>query len=184
MFYSGLKQFLVRRNQGRKNLRSASQCCCSRYATITGTASAPATNQCSEGYANQCPTSSCTCVQVSGAAVGNVVGHPSIAGTGTANLFLTFDDGAATVSAAGNCTPFFGVAELTTTRAGKPSSETLNLNGVSCAPITTANSPILGGFGISKTPTPVNGGKGYGRVSGFLDPSGSVSLKLHGQITE
>ena len=113
-----------------------------------------------------------------------VVGHPSIAGTGTANLFLTFDDGAATVSAAGNCTPFFGVAELTTTRAGKPSSETLNLNGVSCAPITTANSPILGGFGISKAPTPVNGGKGYGKVSGFLDPSGSVSLTLHGSITE
>jgi hypothetical protein len=31
-----------------------------RYATITGTASGPAAGQCTQGYANQCPTSSCT----------------------------------------------------------------------------------------------------------------------------
>ncbi|MGH7972768.1 MAG: hypothetical protein ACREIC_28980, partial [Limisphaerales bacterium] len=134
--------------------------------------------------AAQCPTSSCTCVQVFGATVGVVAGLPNIAGKGSANLFLTIDNGAATVSAAGHCTPFFGVAELTTTRRGKASSETLNLNGVSCSPLTNANSPILGGFGISTTPAPINGGKGFGKVSGFLDPSGNVSLKLHGPITE
>jgi len=157
-----------------------------RYATINGTASAPAANQCSEGYANLCPSGSCTCVQVPGATVGVVTGLPNIAGKGTANLFLTFDNGAATVSAAGKCTPFFGVAELTTTRHLKPSSETLNLNGVSCSPLTPTNSPILGGFGISTTPAPVNGGKGYGKVTGFLDlpGSGSVSLTLRGPITE
>lgn len=157
-----------------------------RYATIVGMASAPATDQCTEGYAAQCPTGSCTCVQVSSATVGVVTGQPNIAGVGTANLFLTFDNGATTVSTAGDCTPFFGVAELTTTRHGKPSSETLNLNGVSCSPLTTANNPILGGFGISTSPSPVNGGKGYGKVSGFLDPTtgGSVSLTLHGPITQ
>jgi hypothetical protein len=152
-----------------------------RYATITGTASGEAAGQCTEGYANQCPTSSCTCVQVSGAVVAAVSGQPNIAGHGTANLFLTFDNGAST---GGDCTPFFGVAELTTRRAGKSVSETLNLNGVSCSPLTTANNPILGGFGISNSPSPVNGGKGFGKVTGFLDPSGSVSLRLHGPITE
>ena len=155
-----------------------------RYATITGTASGPAPNHCTQGYANQCPTSSCTCVQVPNAVVGKVTGKLTIAGAGTANLFLTFDNGLRTVSSGGSCTPFFGVAQLTTTFRGKPSSETLNLNGVNCSPLTTTNSPVLGGFGISKSPAPVNGGKGYGKVSGFLDPSGSVSLTLHGPITE
>jgi len=154
-----------------------------RYATIVGTSSAPASNQCSEGYADQCPTSSCTCVQVSGATVGVVAGEPNIAGRGTAKLFLTFDNGAATVGS-GECTPFFGVAELSTERAGKTSSETLNLNGVSCSPITTANSPILGGFGIATDPKPINGGTGFGKFSGFLDPEGNVSLTLHGPITQ
>jgi hypothetical protein len=155
-----------------------------RYATITGTASAPSGSQCTQGYANLCPSGSCSCVQVPGAVVGRVSGKPAIDGTGTADLFLTFDNGAATVSAAGDCTPFFGIARLTTTRLGSPSSETLNLNGVHCAPITTADSPILGGFGIATSPAPVNGGKGYGKVNGFLDPSGSLSLTLHGLITE
>lgn len=72
-----------------------------RYATITGTAGASSPGACSEGYADQCPTSSCSCVEVSGATVGKVTGQPSISGAGTANLFLTFDNGASTVSAAG-----------------------------------------------------------------------------------
>jgi hypothetical protein len=72
---------------------------------------------------------------------------------------------------------------LTTTRNGKASSETLNLNGVNCSPITTAHSQILGGFGIATSPVPVNGGKGYGKVNGFLDGD-SLSLTLHGLITE
>jgi hypothetical protein len=155
-----------------------------RYATITGTASAPSVGQCTKGYSNQCPTSSCTCVQVPGATVGKVTGQPAIDGTGTANLFLTLDNGAKTVSASGDCTPFFGVVKLFTSRAGKASSETLNLNGVSCTPLTTANSPLLGGFGISASPAPVNGGTGWGKFSGFLDPHGRVSLTFHGPITE
>ena len=157
-----------------------------RWATITGTATTlSTTSACTgEGYASRCPTASCTCVEVLSAVVGRVTGQPAIDGTGTADLFLTFDDGLATASAAGDCTPFFGIASLTTTRNGKASSETLNLNGVNCSPITTAHSPILGGFGIAASPVPVNGGKGYGKVSGFLDPSGSLSLTLHGLITE
>jgi hypothetical protein len=154
-----------------------------RYATIKGTASGPATGQCTEGYANLCPSGTCTCVQVPGATVGVVPLLPNIAGVGTANLFLTFDNGAATISGSNSCIPFFGVAELTTTRHAMASSETLNMNGVSCSPLTT-NNPILGGFGISTTPAPVNGGKGYGKISGFLDPAGSVSLTLHGPITQ
>jgi hypothetical protein len=157
-----------------------------RYATIKGTASAPSNGQCTEpGYANQCPSGSCSCVQVPSATVGKVPGQPLIDGTGTANVFLTLDNGATTSGSTGDCTPFFGVAEFATTRAGKASSETLNLNGVSCSSLTAgANSPILGGFGIATSPKPVNGGKGFGKVSGFLDTTGSVSLTLHGPITE
>ena len=114
-----------------------------RYMSIKGTAATAVGGQCSEGYADQCPTNSCTCVEVSSATVANVTGEPSLAGKGTADLFLTFDNGAATVSGVDDCTPFFGVAELTTTRGGKASSETLNLVGVNCSPLTTANSPIL-----------------------------------------
>jgi hypothetical protein len=94
------------------------------------------------------------------ALVGKVSGQPGIDGTGTADVFLTFDNGSATAGAGGDCTPFFGIASLTTTRNGKASSETLNLNGVNCSPITTAHSQILGGFGIASSPPPVNGGKG------------------------
>jgi hypothetical protein len=155
-----------------------------RFATITGTASGPAANQCTHGYSNQCPTSSCTCVEIPSAVVGKVAGQPSIAGPGTADVFLTLDNGAATPSAVGECTPFFGVAELTTTHAGKRSSETLNLTGVLCSPLTTADSPILGGFGISASPPPVNGGTGFGKLTGTMNPSSEVVLTLHGPITE
>lgn len=155
-----------------------------RFATITGTASAPAAGQCTEGYSKQCPTGGCTCVQISGAVVGKVPGRFSIAGVGTANVFLTLDNDGATPSAIGNCTPFFAVAELSTIRNGKPSSETLNMTGVLCAPLTTANSPILGGFGISASPLPVNGGRGFGKLKGTMSPSSVVSLTLHGPITE
>jgi hypothetical protein len=155
-----------------------------RYATILGTASAPSAGQCTKGYSNQCPSGSCTCEQVSGATVGLVSGQVGIAGKGTANVFLTFDNGAATVGGGGECTPFFGIARLSTKRAGLQSSETLNLNGVKCSPLTTADSPILGGFGISASPKPVNGGTGFGKVTGFLDPNGSLSLNLHGPITQ
>jgi hypothetical protein len=157
-----------------------------RWATITGTATTLSTTvECTgEGYASQCPSGSCSCMEVSGAVVAKVTGQPAIDGTGTADVFLTFDNGSKTAGAGGDCTPFFGIASLTTTRSNGPSSETLNLNGVNCSPITPPHSPILGGFGISASPVPVNGRKGYGKVSGFLDPSGSLSLTLHGLITQ
>lgn len=157
-----------------------------RYTTIVGTASAPTPGQCTEGYANQCPSGSCSCVQIPSATIGKVPLQPIIAGLGTADLFVTLDNGAATVSASGRCTPFFGVAELSTTRGGKASSETLNLNGVDCSPLTGTDSPVLGGFGISASPAPINGGKGFGKIGGVLDTAGTgkVSLKLHGPITE
>jgi hypothetical protein len=60
----------------------------------------------------------------------------------------------------------------------------INLNGVKCSPTTTADFPILGGFGISASPAPVNGGTGFGRFTGFLDPNGSFTMKLHGPITQ
>ena len=153
-----------------------------RYATITGTANSPTGSECTgEGY-GQCPSGTALAWR-SSAMAGKVSEQFGIDGTGTAVVFLTFDNGSKTVGGGGDCTPFFGIASLTTTRNGKASSETLNLNGVNCSPITTAHSQILGGFGIATSPTPVNGGKGYGKVNGFLDGD-SLSLTLHGLITE
>lgn len=56
-----------------------------RYATITGTANSPTGSECTgEGYAGQCPSGSCTCVEIPSAVVGKVSGQFGIDGTGTA----------------------------------------------------------------------------------------------------
>ena len=56
-----------------------------RYATITGTANSPTGSECTgEGYAGQCPSGSCTCVEIASAVVGKVSGQFGIDGTGTA----------------------------------------------------------------------------------------------------
>jgi hypothetical protein len=124
---------------------------------------------------------------VTGATVTGVAGQVfTIAGTGTANLFLTFDTGASTMTGGvAACTPFFAIAQLTTTRKGKAVTETLNLVGVNCLPVTGTDNPVIGGFGIAKSPAPVNGGVGFGKVLGFFDiGTGSLSLTLHGPVTQ
>lgn len=152
-----------------------------RYATISGTASSPATGKCTEpGYDDQCPSGDCMCVQVSGATVANVSSEPSLAGTGTANLYLTFDIGAEMPTGVGDCTPVFGIAELSTTRKKKSITETLNLVGVNCDALGTNPGPVLGGFGVSQKPTaPSPPDKGFGKVTGSL-AGGALSLTLHG----
>jgi hypothetical protein len=110
-----------------------------RYASITGSLSGQTTGACpvSKSYADQCPVGPCNCVQIPNATVGAAVGQSAkIAGTGTADVFLTLDTGAATVIGADSCTPFFGVAELKTKRAGTTLIEDINMNGVECSPIT------------------------------------------------
>jgi hypothetical protein len=99
-------------------------------------------------------------------------------------VFLTLDTGAATVSGEDSCTPFFGVAELTTKRAGVSLTEAIKMNGVECSPITGSNDEILGGFGIAANPAPTNGAKGYGKLTGSVTPGGAVSLTLKGSITQ
>lgn len=158
-----------------------------RYASITGSLSGQTTGACpvSKSYADQCPVGPCNCVQIPNATVGAAAGQSAkIAGTGTADVFLTLDTGAATVSGADSCTPFFGVAELTTKRAGTTLIEHINMNGVECSPITGSNEEILGGFGIAAKPAPTNGAKGYGKITGSVTPGGTVSLTLKGSITE
>jgi hypothetical protein len=130
-----------------------------RWAQITGTGIlANPSAECSEaGYDEQCPSGTCECVTVTGATVTGVAGQVfTIAGTGTANLFLTFDTGASTMTGGvAACTPFFAIAQLTTTRKGKAVTETLNLVGVNCLPVTGTDNPVIGGFGIAKSPAPV-----------------------------
>jgi hypothetical protein len=160
-----------------------------RWAQINGNVSKTTDGAaCTEpGYDNQCPSGQCSCVQVSNATLRNVDSQPSLAGTGTANVFLTFDTGAEmpTTAGIGICIPFFGIAKLTTALA----TETLNLVGVNCDPVNTADQPVLGGFGISKQPAPIPLSKGFGKMTGFLDGSildssstGVLSLTLQGPV--
>jgi hypothetical protein len=109
-----------------------------RWAQITGTGVAPTSGACSEaGYDDQCPSGSCMCVTVTGATVSGVSGQAfTIAGSGTADVFLTLDIGAEMPTGVGSCTPFFGIANLTTTRKGKAQTETLNLVGTNCLHVT------------------------------------------------
>jgi hypothetical protein len=160
-----------------------------RWTQIVGTASEPAAGACTEaGYANQCPGGQCDCVEVLDATVSNVSRKPSLAGTGKANLFLTFDNGAEMPSHVGDCTPFLGIAQLNTTSRGKPVTETLNLVGVNCDALETSpNQPVLGGFGVAQKPAPSPGSKGFGEIRGFLNgrnTGGPVSFTLHGPITQ
>jgi len=158
------------------------------YASIMGSLSAQTTGACTganNSYADQCPVGPCNCVQIPNATVAGVTGQSvRIAGTGTANVFLTLDTGAETVSGEDSCTPFFGVAELTTKHAGVSLKEDIKMNGVKCSPITGSNDEILGGFGIAPNPAPTDGAKGYGKLTGSVTPGGAVSLTFKGLITQ
>jgi hypothetical protein len=160
-----------------------------RQATITGSVSGPALEgACTEpGYDARCRVGPCECIQILNANVGKVPGKRSIAGKGTANLYLTLDYGAEMPTTPGQeeCIPFFGIAELSTARGTTPISETLNLVGVNCLPVTTADYPVLGGFGVSQTPTPPDPASlGFGEMTGFLNSNGELSLTLKGSITK
>jgi hypothetical protein len=158
-----------------------------RWATIEGTASAPAAGACTEpGYDAVCRSGQCECIEVPNANVGKISGKPILAGTGKANLFLTFDSGAEMPTGQGNCIPFFGIAELTTERGSAALNETLNLVGINCDPVEDTNQHVLGGFGISKNTLPPPPSKGFGKMTGFLNRSstGEVSLTIHGPITQ
>jgi len=166
-----------------------------RYALISGTASAPVTGQCTKGYSDQCISGNCSCVTVTGATVGPfstcfaAPNCPVLAGKGTADLYLTFDDGlvmpGASTGESAECVPFFGIAKLTTTRARGTISvkEKLNLTGVSCQPTTGGAKTVLGGFGVA---VETNGGTGFGKIRGFYPSpaAGPISLTLHGPITQ
>jgi hypothetical protein len=158
------------------------------WAQINGTALAAISGACTQpGYDDQCPSGNCTCVEIPNATVGNVAGKArSLVGTGSANVFLTFDVGLEMPTGVGQCRPFFGIAEISTTTSSDPTpvSRTLNLNGVNCDPVSGSNQPVLGGFGILKNPAlPSPPRKGFGEIvqGSFLNgtsPAG-LSLVLH-----
>ena len=153
-----------------------------REATITGTASAPATGACTvPGYGSQCRSGSCICIQIPNATVAKVPGQFGL-GIGTANLFLTFDEGAEMPTGVGNCIPFFGIAQLST----RAFNETLDLVGVNCDVLSgQVNQHVLGGFGIAQTPAPNPLSTGFGQIRGRFNRSttGALALTLDGAIT-
>jgi hypothetical protein len=115
------------------------------------------------------------------------------------NFFVTGDDNLnpATEPTVGmgpnpRCSPFRAI--LTDTSSGE--TKTLNLYGVSCKKvigISSANpsgmhvgDTIVGGWGISATPTPpVPDASGWGTLSGSdVKLTGATSVKLSGLVTE
>jgi hypothetical protein len=154
-----------------------------RAANITGASGTPATGPglggacATTGYDAFCPSGTCQCLTISSAKVTG-----SMAGTGTADLQVTEDTGAATTSVSGaSCTPFFAVATLTTTLAKTALTETLNFGGMSCDQFTSkGKSAIQGGFGIG---TASNSATGWGTVVGTSNQS-SVTLHLKGLVTQ
>ena len=128
-------------------------------------------------YDSICPSGNCQCLTITGAKVTG-----SMAGTGTADLSVTEDIGSETTSSGDTCTPFFGVANLTTTLQKTPLTESLNLGGMSCDALTpNSKNTIQGGFGIQDGAS--NGATGWGTVFG-TSKSQATTLHLKGSITQ
>ena len=154
-----------------------------RDAVITGQTSAPAAGQCtaassdgSMGYENQCPVGTCSCLQIANAKV-----KGSLAGKGTADVFITVDDGL--VITPGGCTPIYGIANLTTKLRGIAIVETMNFAGASCPapPIRRGKAMVSGAFGIQSSSI---SSTGFGLVTGTGLGSHAAQLKFDGAVTQ
>jgi hypothetical protein len=150
---------------------------------IGGTATGTGTNGACEasGYDSVCPAGTCQCFNIPTAKVTG-----SIAGKATANVFVTVDPDLQTTDPGttnGECTPFFGVAHVTSTSL----TEDINLTGALCKHFTSnGDDYIEGGFGIADGAS--NSATGWGTLTGTGTHSPSntptVTLHLKGPITQ
>ena len=149
-------------------------------------------------WVDQCsvPTgSTCTCFEVT---VSKASGSMDKGAQTVTNFFITEDPNInpATEPAVDSgpnprCAPFRAV--LTDTSSAE--AKTLNLFGVSCKKViatsktnpsgTHVSDTIVGGWGISGTPTPSPDASGWGTLSGSLVKSTSaVSINISGLVTQ
>lgn len=142
-------------------------------ASITATANPPVPLPCTSGtsYAATCPETSaaCTCVNLSGNAVGSL-------GKGPVTGALTLDGFDA--SPEGGCTPFFGSLTITNTKDGAASI--LDVTGALCNSTPSGGTQTIGGgFDFDPATAALDG---TGSLSGTIDSSGAAKLKLTGTI--
>jgi len=159
-------------------------------ATIKGKATISAfgpSNECPEGYADQCPNfgaASCACANFED---GTITGS---LGKGTVSLDVTIDESEeVTNNIDQGCQPIFGELDVAITDPKKATGTVeLDLNGTLCRHL-TKNAPdvIEGGFALVGCFSPSGdnhtSASGYGEVDGTVDSSGNVVLKLKGPIT-
>ncbi len=142
-------------------------------ASINATAGAPVALPCTTGtsYAATCPETSaaCSCVTLSGDAVGGL-------GKGPVNGAITLDGFDA--SPEGGCTPFFGSLAITNTKDG--TLNILDVTGALCNSTLPGGAQTIGG-GFDFDPATI-ALDGTGSLFGTIDSSGAAKLKLVGTI--
>jgi hypothetical protein len=146
-------------------------------------------------WVDHCSGTNCACLEIT---VSKASGSMDKGKQTVTNFFVTTDQDVnpATEPAVGGgpnpkCSPFLGI--LTDTSSTE--SKTLNLFGVTCHKVIgisnsnpTGNhvsDTIVGGWGISSTPTPVPDASGWGTLTGSDNhTTGATSIKISGLVTE
>lgn len=125
----------------------------------------PVEGSCSQSYADVCPSNTgCVCQQYAGKLSGHFGGR---SGRGTANLYMTIDNGMVTAEPKG-CRPVFGSAFLSTPLG----SVDVNVTGTFCDALGNSTlMKLMGGFGA-----------GGALGSGFGTLSGSFNLKKNNLV--
>lgn len=156
-----------------------------------------ATGACNvDPWVDHCSGTNCTCLEIT---MPKASGSMDKGAQTVTNFFVTADDNVnpATEPTPGGtgpnprCSSFLGI--LTDTSSGE--SKTLNLLGVSCKKVIGISSSnpsgnhvgdtLVGGWGISGTPTPSPDASGWGTLTGSdIKSANAVSLKLSGLVTE
>jgi hypothetical protein len=135
--------------------------------TIKGRLLSQNPGACEVGYSSFCPSGTCICDIFTGTISGNPIGK------GTAELWLTIDEGAA-LSGGSTCLPLFGSFAITTSR----DSEVIDTVGSACNIAGGTADTLSGGFGISQSAV---GAKAWGNLTGTFDFStGSGVVKYSG----
>ena len=142
-------------------------------ASIIATANAPVPLPCTTGtsYAATCPETSaaCTCITLSGNAIGGL-------GKGPFKGAFTLDGFDATPE--GGCTPFFGSVTITNSKDG--AVNILDVTGALCSSTSPGGAQTIGGgFDFDPATSALNG---TGSVSGTIDSGGVAKVKLGGTI--
>jgi hypothetical protein len=135
--------------------------------TFTGIASSLAfAGACSTSdYNTVCPTGMCGCLELSGRATGNLIGHTA---KGGAEIDITFDQGVPAIGWSPNvqCWPIYASAWL----PGNRDSERLDISGSMCAietSFTPQTAPVAGTWGLTDDLSGIH--VGFGKVTGTLN---------------